>query len=534
MSGTYCTAEITAEFGRLPPSFLPVGGARLFEHQFALARQLGARPVFTIPTDYELDSYDSRRFEQASVKIVRSPASLTLFEALKLVLEIIDVDIPLIILHGDTLVEGVESGIFDLIATSQTDHHFNWAEVLHTADDVLKLSASYAENRLSRKIACGYFSFSNANLLKKLASEANDFLDCINRYARSIPMTPFVPGKWLDFGHISLMYQAKHDMLVSRVFNDIKSCGLGIVKSSEQIDQILAEIAWYKNIPLSIKAFTPQFLGETEVDGRPACHLDYLYQPTLAELFVFGNLPGYVWRAILRSCLFFLDACHNHRPPRGSIEAHLHYADEFFDEVIVGKSRTRLASFLALRGWATGQKIVLNGQPLPTLPAIVEELIELVPRTTADDIRLWHGDFFFGNIFYDFKTRRVKVIDPRGCIALGRHSIYGDWRYDAAKLAHSIFGGYDLILAGRANCVALGTGEYRYAPPITPISKSVQRDYATLSIMGFQTMALEIKALTALLFISMLPLHNDDQYRQDALLCSGLHIYSQLKPPLSG
>jgi len=34
MSGAYVTQELVAEFGQIPPSFLPVGNRRLYEYQF--------------------------------------------------------------------------------------------------------------------------------------------------------------------------------------------------------------------------------------------------------------------------------------------------------------------------------------------------------------------------------------------------------------------------------------------------------------------------------------------------------------------
>ena len=61
-----------------------------------------------------------------------------------------------------------------------------------------------------------------------------------------------------------------------------------------------------------------------------------------------------------------------------------------------------------------------------------------------------HGDFCFSNILYDFKSQSIKVIDPRGLSGDGKEqSIYGDLRYDVAKLAHSVIGKYDFIIAGR-------------------------------------------------------------------------------------
>ena len=55
LSGAYIDQELAAEFGPLPPSFLPVGMRRLFEMQLELFSKLdGEVDVFlTLPADFE-------------------------------------------------------------------------------------------------------------------------------------------------------------------------------------------------------------------------------------------------------------------------------------------------------------------------------------------------------------------------------------------------------------------------------------------------------------------------------------------------
>ena len=54
-----------------------------------------------------------------------------------------------------------------------------------------------------------------------------------------------------------------------------------------------------------------------------------------------------------------------------------------------------------------------------------------------------HGDLCLSNILYDLRSRICKLLDPRG--SFGAAGIYGDPRYDVAKLYHSIYGLYDFI-----------------------------------------------------------------------------------------
>ena len=53
---------------------------------------------------------------------------------------------------------------------------------------------------------------------------------------------------------------------------------------------------------------------------------------------------------------------------------------------------------------------------------------------------IMHGDFCLSNILYDLRSRICKLLDPRG--SFGASGIYGDPRYDVAKLYHSVYGLY--------------------------------------------------------------------------------------------
>ena len=62
-----------------------------------------------------------------------------------------------------------------------------------------------------------------------------------------------------------------------------------------------------------------------------------------------------------------------------------------------------------------------------------------------DDNCLIHGDLCFSNILYDVPNNQYRIIDPRGKWG---DSVFGDIKYDLAKLRHSIVGGYDSINNG--------------------------------------------------------------------------------------
>ena len=138
-----------------------------------------------------------------------------------------------------------------------------------------------------------------------------------------------------------------------------------------------------------------------------------------------------------------------------------------------------------------------------------------------------HGDLCFTNIFYDFRTQKVQVIDPRGTIDDLVPSIYGDIRYDMAKLGHSIFGGYDFILANRYNCEGFDQRDLSIQFYDDGKMKALGEIAKISSFNGLSLNDLEIKALIIHLFLAMLPLHSDRPDRQKAFLANALRLYSE-------
>ena len=114
----------------------------------------------------------------------------------------------------------------------------------------------------------------------------------------------------------------------------------------------------------------------------------------------------------------------------------------------LGKTRKRLESMSApdelLALVRHAGPVTINGREVPNIPALWDRLETEVDRL-AENVQgcVVHGDLCLSNILYDLRSRICKLLDPRG--SFGAAGIYGDPRYDVAKLYHSIYGLYDFI-----------------------------------------------------------------------------------------
>ena len=246
---------------------------------------------------------------------------------------------------------------------------------------------------------------------------------------------------------------------------------------------------------------------------------EYLYLSTLSDLGVFGRLPTYVWQRIFQSCDDFLTAAKNYRPDASPLQPDRIYRD---------KTIERLEAYAGQSGTDLGRDWHYRGKILPSLNVIVKAIIEAIPPATPDYFQIVHGDFCFSNILYDFRANAIRVVDPRGIAADETPTIYGDVRYDIAKLFHSAVGGYDFIICSRH--VLEDSGGYELALDL-PTGRDVEERQAVFhdrAFAGYSMAQAAAQPISILLFLSMLPLHKDRPDRQRSFLANALRLYADM------
>ena len=106
-------------------------------------------------------------------------------------------------------------------------------------------------------------------------------------------------------------------------------------------------------------------------------------------------------------------------------------------------------------------------------------------------------------------------------------SVYGDIRYDIAKLSHSILGMYDWIIAGY-HSTEINWDDKIINFSISDDNKHEQTKALFINMVckRYGLTPLNLYAMQIQLFLSMLPLHSDDINRQNALFANAFRIYS--------
>lgn len=521
-SAAYVDQELAAEFGRLPPAFLPIGVSRLYEAQVPA---MGGGPVFlTLPESFVPYAADTARLNELGVTLVTVPDGVSLAESVLYSLAIIAAPIePVVLLHGDTLIEDVSQFLRNenCIAVQAEGDDYSWAAVTLDGDRVLALDniQAGAERDDPLNVVCGLFSFSTTSaLMNALARARGDFVRGLTLYAEDHDVRGIQVTRWHDFGHLQTYFRSRRMITTARAFNTLCIDEECVRKSSADRPKMQAEAHWLRSVPQNLQPYCARYLGaDMEVD-RGSYATEYLCAPTLSELYVFSNIGRPTWRRILASCSKFLTLCNETSSGSDS--------SKVLRCLVGDKTLKRLETYASSGGVSIDRQLVYDGAPLPSLLKIAEIVLEVVQDALVRPETVMHGDFCFSNVLYNSRNGRINVIDPRGHIEIGRPSVFGDTRYDLAKMAHSIVGRYDHILAGRYALEARD-GQFSIAFADEELGEWLGDAFSAIVIDGVQATDQTVGAIMISLFLSMLPLHADRPDRQMAFIANALRLYGR-------
>lgn len=520
---TYCDAHLTTELGRIPIAFLPVGDRRLFEIQHTIVPSAHrARTALAVPDDFVPDDRDRSLLDELGIAMVPLSLGLDLCETLSLVLQhLAVVDEEVRVVEADRLILHIPYDHRDVVSVAypNCDASFQPSDI-HGVDPFLGFLPPM-EN--PSPTLSGYSCFGSSALLLRALSASGTFRDTLIAYNAERTLTPLCARITHDLrDHLSYRRARRH-VVAHRTFNEVTIRGDVVTKSSYHSAKLLAEASWYDSIPESLAANVPRLIDVGQSAGKAWYQIEYVPFLLLSDRYVFGQLPDASWQGAFLACADWLARCAAFRP----------LPDEYdwqSTATLYGeKTLRRLDRFALATGISTTAEWSLNGRRLPSLQRIVLDAATTIPPPSVEDICVAHGDLCFGNILYDVSTQQLRLIDPRGLDGNGERSVFGDQRYDIAKLHHSVIGLYDFILAGRYDLVWSADRDIQFRPPSDTRITRVQAIFLESMFHRHTTQTAASLGISILLFLAMLPLHSDNAVRQRALLANALRLYLSLE-----
>ena len=194
------------------------------------------------------------------------------------------------------------------------------------------------------------------------------------------------------------------------------------------------EYNFLSQIPPEIQKYFPQVKNYQEMTSSQQ------YEVEMVRIFDFGRISmhGHIDIQVFKDLLSEIEMYMKLSP---QIEVGARRFRQHLESLFVEKLKARVEEFRKNpAGKRLGDELMLFNK--------AEEVIELfknkMEQIPAQPLTVNHGDMCFSNILFGTKNKVLKFIDPRGINT--REEMYGPFYYDLAKLSHSIFGQYDLII----------------------------------------------------------------------------------------
>lgn len=433
------------------------------------------------------------------------------------------------IILGDTLIRDEFDAEGDYVYVGQVADSRRWCLVEVDADEQITGYLDKQDSAPPPLVAlAGYFHIQDKLLLQEairqsIKSGESELSPAFSLYGDQHPIQVRHVQEWFDFGNIDNLVDARRRLLQTRHFNSlvIDPILTTITKISEKSEKLHDELNWYLSLPEKLKVLTPRIIHEETEDNRVRIVQEYYGYPTLAELFVYGDLHYETWVSIIKYILRIHSIFLQYQSTVN--------ADDYY-QIYVTKTKERLDE-IRLRSpfWAQMLKfdtININGNTVQNIsylmPAIKQFVEQLIARGKSAII---HGDLCFSNILFDLNNQIIRLIDPRG--SFGRKGIYGDPRYDIAKLRHSVCGLYDFILADMFTYTQIAPNVFNFqifSNEETPIISSHFDNM--IQEAGYDIK--QIRFIEGLMFVSMIPLHADKPQRQIVMYLQGLKLLNEV------
>ncbi|HFQ5985744.1 TPA: capsular biosynthesis protein, partial [Yersinia enterocolitica] len=259
LSAQYVEQDLRAEFGEIPPSFLPVGNKRLYTYQIKNIRDTNPEEeiFLTLPKSFNASSWDLRELQENNINIIKVDESFSLGQSIAFCLAstcTTETD-NVIIYYGDTLLRAninVSNLGKDVIYTARSDFNYAWMKINNGFED-------------QDTVFCGVLSIANPQLLiRNLISTNFDFAKSLLKYNETNSFTQEHREDWLDFGHLNTFYDSKTIVTTERAFNELTINKYYVEKRSQKKKKLNAEANWFSSIPESMAYYIPMLISHGE------------------------------------------------------------------------------------------------------------------------------------------------------------------------------------------------------------------------------------------------------------------------------
>jgi dTDP-glucose pyrophosphorylase len=363
---------------------------------------------------------------------------------------------------------------------------------------------------------------SKLNLIKKPVDFEISYL--LNIYNSTNKIKVVESKSWLDFGHIEKYQKSKKRLLEARSFNTLSFNDIfgTITKKSLHTVKFIAEIKWLINVPKSLKVLSPRVLDYSLDSSNSFVTMEYYSYQTMTEVWLYGNFSTKTYKGIIDKLLLILYLFKNEKRKVSKSDYYSVYISKTQQRLQLLSEQNNGILYKMLNGNTDGY-VYINNKMLKSWKLLKQDIFNKIEDLyNENDNCFIHGDYCFSNLLYDINSGVLRLIDPRGVWGTTAN---GDFKYDIAKLRHSVVGDYDFIV-NDLFFVEVSENGFIYEIHNNETQKKIKNYFDKKVAKNFDLNS--IKLIEGLLFLTMVPLHSNSEERQIVMLAKAIEILNNL------
>ena len=535
-----------------PKSMLPVGNKPLISYHLDKLIEENITDVYIV-VGYKkevLINYVSKLYDdKLNIHFIEQKELLGLAHAIKLTVD----EIPkntyngLLIMLGDNIIQ--DNNIFttikaniSFVAYKEVPDYSRWCLLNMDKNNIITGFLDKPDVEPDEKNAViGIYYYNEIEAFRKALNDViEDNIRIKNEYQLSSVMQLYIDkykkelkglkcNEWYDFGEIETYNESRKHFNLSRCFNSIYYNEDSIIKKSTNYNKIQKEILWFLSLPLELQKYTPRLLSYSLIDDDVSYELEYINGTSLQELFIYNYLSCEDWNKIfdlLDKCIDdFKNVSSLHRSSlyeflKNNIDKRLHMIKNECNpilEELVNKYNI---------------DIHINGKSyfsILYLQSYIDKKLESFKTDDTTYSQIIHGDMVFSNIIYNIGNNKIKLIDPRG--DFNGDIVYGDLRYDFAKLCQCVMGKYDYIVNDLTTLEFTKDVKnkiYNINYSIFNFNKHCDITSILLKLFEKYNCKLsDILFITAIQFLTMIPLHRENLNHQIMMFAKFIELLNE-------
>lgn len=311
--------------------------------------------------------------------------------------------------------------------------------------------------------------------------------------------------------------------MISRNFNYVTVNGNKLTKRSSYTKKFNDEIHWMTNLPKELIEYIPKiyeyFISDSK-NNESFITMEYIKEKSFDQIYLNNKISEKDVVSFFSKIKMFLLTTSKYKSNYSSDKIEKMQYNIYFQKTIDRWNEIKDSKPFNL---FYENPFFINGIQYKPIKNYLQKLdIVLDELRIIDGQRSFciiHGDLCFNNII--FHDNKMYLVDPRG--SFGISGIYGDQLYELAKILHSI-SGYDAIINNQYE-ININKNNLKY--------KIYDSENKNLFLKSFKDMFYDqsifkkVCFIESLLFLSMIPLHNENYEHQIIMMCMAIEKISK-------